>query len=102
MLEAIEDLGFCEKGEGGAFVEGGALEAPDGELPFNTDGGGLCSNHPANRGGMTKVIEAVRQLRGETNPEVQVDADVALAHGTGGNLGTRHGAATLVLGRENR
>ena len=102
VLEAIEDLGFCEKGEGGAFVEGGALEAPDGELPFNTDGGGLCSNHPANRGGMTKVIEAVRQLRGETNPEVQVDADVALAHGTGGNLGTRHGAATLVLGRENR
>jgi acetyl-CoA C-acetyltransferase len=102
VLEAIEDLGFCAKGEGGAFVEGGTLEAPDGDLPFNTDGGGLCSNHPANRGGMTKVIEAVRQLRGETNPEVQVDADLALAHGTGGSLGTRHGAATLVLGRAGR
>ena len=98
VLEAIEDLGLCEKGEGGEFVEGGTLQAPGGELPFNTDGGGLCSNHPGNRGGMTKVIEAVRQLRGEANPEVQVDADVALAHGTGGSIGTRHGAATLVLG----
>lgn len=102
VLEAIEDLGFCAKGEGGSFVEGGTLRAPDGELPFNTDGGGLCSNHPANRGGMTKVIEAVRQLRGETNPEVQVDADIALAHGTGGSIGTRHGAATVVLGGESR
>jgi acetyl-CoA C-acetyltransferase len=102
VLEAIEDLGFCEKGAGGSFVEGGTLRAPDGELPFNTDGGGLCSNHPANRGGMTKVIEAVRQLRGETNPEVQVDADIALAHGTGGSIGTRHGAATVVLGGEDR
>jgi acetyl-CoA C-acetyltransferase len=102
VLEAIEDLGFCKKGDGGLFVEGGTLRAPDGELPFNTDGGGLCSNHPANRGGMTKVIEAVRQLRNEANPEVQVDADVALAHGTGGSIGTRHGAATVVLGREDR
>jgi acetyl-CoA C-acetyltransferase len=102
VLEAIEDLGFCEKGEGGEFVEGGTLKAPDGELPFNTDGGGLCSNHPANRGGMTKVIEAVRQLRRETSPKVQVDADVALAHGTGGSIGTRHGAATVVLGRDSQ
>ena len=102
VLEAIEDLGFCEKGAGGEFVEGGTLQAPDGDLPFNTDGGGLCSNHPANRGGMTKVIEAVRQLRGEANEPVQVDADVALAHGTGGSIATRHGAATVVLGREGR
>jgi acetyl-CoA C-acetyltransferase len=102
VLEAIEDLGFCEKGAGGSFVEGGTLRAPDGDLPFNTDGGGLCSNHPANRGGMTKVIEAVRQLREEANPEVQVDADIALAHGTGGSIGTRHGAATVVLGGEDR
>ncbi|APX97173.1 thiolase domain-containing protein [Natronorubrum daqingense] len=102
VLEAIEDLGFCAKGDGGSFVEGGALKAPNGELPFNTDGGGLCSNHPANRGGMTKVIEAVRQLRGDANDEVQVDADIALAHGTGGSIGTRHGAATVVLGGEDR
>ncbi|MFB6122648.1 MAG: thiolase domain-containing protein [Haloferacaceae archaeon] len=102
VLEAIEDLGFCAKGAGGEFVEGGTLQAPDGDLPFNTDGGGLCSNHPANRGGMTKVVEAVRQLRGEANPEVQVDADVALVHGTGGDIGTRHGAATTLLGRADR
>jgi len=51
---------------------------------------------------MTKVIEAVRQLREEANPEVQVDADIALAHGTGGSIGTRHGAATVVLGGEDR
>ena len=66
-----------------------------GKLPFNTDGGGLCNNHPANRGGLTKVIEAVRQLRGEAHPKVQVkNCDLALAHGTGGSLGTRHGSAT--------
>ena len=98
VLEALEDLGFCAKGEGGEFVEGGTLRAPDGRLPFNTDGGGLCSNHP-NRGGMTKVIEAVRQLRGEVPEAVRVDPDVAVAHGTGGSIATRHGAATLVLGR---
>lgn len=100
VLETIEDLGFCEKGQGGAFAASGALEAPFGALPFNTDGGGLCNNHPANRGGMTKIIEAVRQVRGEAHPAVQVrDCDLALAHGTGGNLGTRTGAATLILGR---
>ena len=54
------------------FVLDGALQSPHGKLPFNTDGGGLCNNHPANRGGMTKIIEAVRQLRGEARPEVQV------------------------------
>ena len=98
VLLALEDLGFCEKGAGGEFVASGSLEAPDGTLPFNTDGGSLCSNHPGNRGGMTKIVEAVRQLRGEAAPAVQVDADVALAHGTGGVLGTRHGASTLLLG----
>lgn len=102
VLQTLEDLGFCEKGRGGEFVEGGTLQAPDGDLPWNTDGGGLCSNHPANRGGMTKVIEAVRQLRGEANDPVQVGADIALAHGTGGSLGTRHGSITAVLGGEDR
>ena len=102
VLEALEDLGFCAKGEGGRFVQDGALVAPHGRLPFNTDGGGLCNNHPSNRGGMTKVIEAVRQLRGEAHPAVQVpDCELALVHGTGGALGTRMGSATVVLGRED-
>ena len=102
VLQTIEDLGFCEKGKGGAFVADGSLLAPHGRLPFNTDGGGLCNNHPVNRGGMTKVIEAVRQLRGEANGPVQVpDCELALAHGNGGSLGTRSAAATLILGRED-
>ncbi len=101
VVMQIEDLGFCEKGQGGKFVSDGNLISGVGKLPFNTDGGGLCSNHPGNRGGMTKVLEAVRQARGEAHPKVQVpNCDIALAHGTGGSLGTRHGAATLIMERE--
>jgi acetyl-CoA C-acetyltransferase len=102
VLATIEDLGFCVKGDGGRFVSDGALVSPGGRLPFNTDGGGLCNNHPGNRGGMTKVIEAVRQLRGEAHPAVQVpDCEIALAHGTGGTLSGRMGSVTLLLGRED-
>ena len=101
VLIQLEDLGFCDKGKGGAFVADGNLISGVGKLPFNTDGGGLCNNHPANRGGMTKVIEAVRQLRGEAHPAVQVPScALALAHGTGGLLGSRHASATLILERE--
>ena len=101
VVMQIEDLGFCKKGEGGKFVADGNLISGSGKFPFNTDGGGLCNNHPANRGGMTKVIEAVRQLRGEAHPKVQVKhCDLALAHGTGGSLGHRHGSATLIMERE--
>jgi acetyl-CoA C-acetyltransferase len=101
VLMQIEDLGFCAKGEGGRFVADGNLISGVGKLPFNTDGGGLCNNHPANRGGITKVIEAVRQLRGEAHPKVQVPScDLAIAHGTGGSLGVRHGAATVIMERE--
>ena len=101
VLMQLEDLGFCKKGEGGKFVADGNLISGVGKLPFNTDGGGLCNNHPTNRGGITKVIEAVRQLRGEAHPKVQVpNCDLAIAHGTGGSLGTRHGAATLIMERE--
>ena len=101
VLMQIEDLGFCEKGQGGRFVSDGNLISGTGKLPFNTDGGGLCNNHPANRGGLTKVVEAVRQLRGEAHPAVQVkNCDLALAHGTGGSLGTRHAAATVIMERE--
>jgi acetyl-CoA C-acetyltransferase len=100
VLIQLEDLGFCAKGAGGRFVADGNLISGVGKLPFNTDGGGLSNNHPANRGGMTKVIEAVRQLRGEAHPAVQVkDCALALANGTGGQLGSRHGSATLIMER---
>ena len=102
VLETLEDLGFCAKGLGGEFVADGALIAPGGRLPVNTDGGGLCNTHPGGRGGMPKIIEAVRQLRGEAHPAVQVrDCELALVHGTGGRLGTRSSGATLILGRED-
>ena len=100
VLIQLEDLGFCKKGEGGRFVMDGNLISGIGKLPFNTDGGGLCNNHPANRGGITKVIEAVRQLRGEAHPKVQVpNCTLALAQGTGGLLGSRHGSGTLIMER---
>ena len=101
VLMQLEDLGFCKKGDGGRFVADGNLISGQGKLPFNTDGGGLCNNHPANRGGMTKVIEAVRQLRGEAHAKVQVsNCRLALAQGTGGQLGSRHGSATVIMERE--
>jgi acetyl-CoA C-acetyltransferase len=101
VLMQLEDLGFCKKGEGGKFVADGNLISGVGKLPFNTDGGGLCNNHPANRGGITKVIEAVRQLRGEAHAKVQVpNCTLALAQGTGGLLGSRHGSATLIMERQ--
>jgi acetyl-CoA C-acetyltransferase len=101
VLMQLEDLGFAAKGQGGKLVADGNLISGTGKLPFNTDGGGLCNNHPANRGGLTKVVEAVRQLRGEAHPKVQVKScGLALAHGTGGSLGTRHGSATVIMERE--
>ena len=100
VLMQIEDIGFCARGQGGRFVADGGLISGIGKLPFNTDGGGLCNNHPGNRGGMTKILEAVRQLRGEAHAAVQVkNCDLALAHGTGGFLGTRHGSGTLIMER---
>ncbi|MGD0073618.1 MAG: thiolase domain-containing protein [Candidatus Binataceae bacterium] len=98
VLLTLENLGFCGRGEGGAFVSGGRLRF-DGALPVNTDGGGLSSNHPGMRG-IFLVIEAVRQLRGECGPRQVRDCDVALVHGTGGTLGQRHSGATLILANQ--
>lgn len=95
VVLTVEDLGFCAKGEGGAFVADGGLGL-GGRLPTNTDGGGLSACHPGMRG-MFLIVEAVRQLRGECGPTQVPDARVAVAHGTGGMLST---GATLLLGRE--
>jgi len=97
----LEDLGFCDKGQGRRFVADGNLISGVGRLPFNTDGGGLCNNHPNNRGGMTKIIEAVRQLHGEAHPAVQVpDCALALASGIGGSLGMCHAGSVVILERD--
>ncbi|MFH8260281.1 thiolase C-terminal domain-containing protein [Streptomyces roseolus] len=93
-LVTLEDLGFCPKGEGGAYV------ADEAAVPFNTDGGGLSACHPGMRG-LFLLVEAVRQLRGEA-PGLQVRRadgslpELALASATGGWFCS---AATLVLGR---
>jgi len=102
VLMSLEDLGFCDKGAGGQFVSEGGLMAPYGALPVNTDGGGLCNNHPGYRGGMIRTIEAVRQLREEAAPEVQVpDCEWGLVQAHGYRLGSRSVSSTLILGRED-
>lgn len=99
VLTILEDLGFAKKGEGGPFVAGGRLRFDQPGAPaLNTDGGGLSSNHPGMRG-IFLLIEAARQLRGESTAQVP-GARLAVAHGNGGMLGTRHAAGTIVLGRE--
>ena len=95
VLSTLENLGFCKRGEGGAFVIGGRCVST-ATFPINTDGGGLSSNHPGMRG-IFLVIEAVKQLRDECGPRQVKDCKIALVHGTGGALGTRHSGATLIL-----
>lgn len=94
LLITLEDLGFCAKGEGGRFVEGGRLRI-DGALPTNTDGGGLSACHPGQRG-LFLLVEAVRQLRGECGPRQVPDARVACVSGTGGWFCS---SGTMLLGR---
>jgi acetyl-CoA acetyltransferase len=89
----LEDLGFCPKGEGGRFVEGGRI-APGGALPVNTNGGGLSCVHPGMYG-LFAIIEAVRQLRGECGERQTPGAELALAHGNGGVLSSQ---ATVIFG----
>src|SRR4029077_8863748 len=91
----LEDLGFCKKGEGGAFVTGGRI-APKGSLAVNTNGGGLSYCHPGMYG-LFLLIEAVRQLRGDCGPRQVKDWEVALAHGNGGVLSSQ---ATVILGTQ--
>lgn len=89
----LEDLGFCAKGEGGAFVENGGI-APGGRLPVNTNGGGLSCTHPGMYG-IFALIEAVQQLRGQAGERQVPGVHVALAHGNGGTLSSQ---ATAILG----
>ena len=92
VLLTIESLGFCRKGEGGPFFEGGRT-APGGDFPLNTNGGGLSYAHPGMYG-IFPLIESVRQLRGECGERQVAGAEIALAHGTGGVLSS---SVTCIL-----
>ncbi len=92
----LEDLGFCAKGEGGRFVEGGNIEL-GGSLPINTHGGLLSYCHAGLANSIFHITEAVRQLRGECGPRQVAGARLALIHGQGGRAST-HG--TAILGSE--
>lgn len=96
VLIELEDLGFCEKGEAGAFVEAGGT-ALDGPLPVNTHGGLLSHCHPGHPGSMFALTEAVRQLRRQAGARQVKNAEVALVHGQGGIMSSH---TTLILGRE--
>lgn len=95
VLLTLEALGFCGRGESGAFVAG-QRTAPGGDLPMNTQGGGLSYCHPGMFGIFT-LIEATRQLRGECDARQVPEARIALCNGTGGVLSS---AATVVLARD--
>ena len=94
LMITLEALGFCAKGDGGSFVEGGRLEL-GGSLPTNPDGGGLSACHPGQRG-LFLLVEAVKQLRGECGDRQVPDAKLACVSATGGWMCTN---GTMILGR---
>ena len=96
VLVELEDLGFCDKGEGGAFVASGAI-APGGTLPVNTHGGLLSHCHPGNPGSMFALTESVWQLRHDAGERQVDDAEIALVHAQGGIMSSH---TTLILGRD--
>jgi acetyl-CoA acetyltransferase len=94
VIVELEDLGFCSKGEGGHFVEGGRIRL-GGSLPVTTHGGLLSAGHFGLGAGFLHSLEAVRQLRGEAGARQVQGAEVALVHGNGGILASH---CTLILG----
>jgi acetyl-CoA C-acetyltransferase len=103
IIQGLEELGFCKRGEGGSFIDGGKRIKLGGELPVNTDGGGLSSNQAITRG-IFVVLEAVRQVRGECGDRQVKDCRIAIASGTGGGgpggQSYRRSASVLIFGRD--
>ncbi len=97
VIIELEDLGFCAKGEGGAFVEENRV-GPGGELPINTHGGLLSHSHSGNPGSLFALTETIWQLRGDLGDRQVLDASIGLVHGQGGIMSSH---ATLIFGSEN-
>ena len=100
VVETLEDLGFCPKGEGGAFVSGGRLKVGGG-LPTNTDGGGLSVQPPGHAGTLPAAgghPPAASRIRGHRTPGAQLSNRPGPR--TGGALGSRHSGGTVILGRD--
>jgi len=95
VIIELEDLGFCAKGEGGAFVSGGRI-GPGGSLPVATHGGLLSAGHPGLAGGMFHLVEGVRQLRREAGPRQVGEPELVLVHGNGGVISLH---CSMILGR---
>jgi acetyl-CoA acetyltransferase len=68
VIMALEDFGFCDRGEGGAYVQSGAIDWPHGRRPLNTSGGNLAEAYIH---GLSLVIEGVRQLRDQSTSQVE-------------------------------
>jgi acetyl-CoA acetyltransferase len=96
LLLTLEDMGFCEKGAGGRFVEEHDLTWR-GDFPCNTHGGQLSFGQAGIAGGMCHIIEAVRQLMGRAGSRQLSAPTIGLAHGNGGVMGEQ---ATIILGLE--
>jgi acetyl-CoA C-acetyltransferase len=103
ILQAVEELGFCGLGEGKDFIDGGRRIGLGGELPINTDGGGMSSNQVITRG-IFVVLEAVRQARGECGERQVPDCKISIASGTGGGgpggQSYRRSASVLIFGKD--
>ena len=84
---AMEDLGFCKKGEGGAFVKAGHTRL-GGKLPINTSGGLKACGHPVAATGVKQIIEIADQLRGRAGKRQANDVNVGLTHNVGGSGAT--------------
>lgn len=94
----LEELGFCKRGEGGAFYAAGHADI-GGKLPINTHGGMLSHAHAGATGGLLGIIEAVAQLRGGLGARQVEGAEVALVHNEGGVLSSH---CTVILANSPR
>jgi acetyl-CoA acetyltransferase len=96
VLIELEDLGFCAKGEGGAYIRDHGITLGS-RLPVNTHGGLLSHCHPGNPGSMFALTESVVQLRHAAGARQVPGAHTALVHAQGGIMSSH---TTVILSRE--